>query len=68
MSDTPLDRAIFGAVKCTICGAAFGKCDCWVQCSCGHQFERGKKCTNPIHTGGGEKKILRATHVGKLKL
>lgn len=68
MNDKPLDRLILSNVKCTICGAAFGECDCWVKCSCGHSFERGTKCTNPIHFGGTEKKIPRATHVGKLKL
>jgi hypothetical protein len=49
----PISRAVYAGVKCTICGAGYGKCDCWTPCACGWVFEKGTKCNNPAH------KILR---------
>lgn len=38
----PLDKMILGAVKCVICGAAYGKCDCWAKCpKCGWTIQKG---------------------------
>lgn len=46
---TPIDRVIDDAkLRCTICGAA-GQCGCWTKCSCGHSYQTGKECTNPVH-------------------
>ena len=40
-------------MKCAICGAVYGKCDCWQPCDykppCGHVHEKGQTCRNPIH-------------------
>ena len=48
MSETPIemlfDRA---AMRCTICNKPSGTCNCWITCSCGWSFRRGKRCQNP---------------------
>jgi len=39
-------------LKCTICEAAAGSCDCWVKCripGCAWSFRKGQKCANPSH-------------------
>ena len=51
-SSSPVDRMIDAAVKCTKCGAGYGRCDCWTQCRCGWSYERGGQCRNPVHTTG----------------
>ena len=44
----PINRMVESTVRCTICGAAYGKCDCWIRCAfCGWSFEKGTKCRNP---------------------
>lgn len=54
MTASPIDRMIMGVVKCTICGAGYGKCDCWQKCpKYGWSFEKGKACRNPEHGGDG---------------
>ena len=40
-------RMIDAVVRCTICGAKMGGCDCWTPCPCGWSYEKGKKCRNP---------------------
>ena len=35
------------SMKCTLCGAGMGNCDCWEQCTCGWTAEKGKPCSNP---------------------
>jgi hypothetical protein len=45
MADTPLEKAILGAAKCVICGAGYGKCDCWAKCeTCGRSYRKGETC------------------------
>lgn len=41
--------AFFGKakLKCTICEADEGECDCWEKCSCGWMAEKGMPCENP---------------------
>lgn len=34
-------------MRCTLCDAPMGKCDCWTKCSCGWSFEKGTACRNP---------------------
>jgi hypothetical protein len=52
---SPLDKLILDSVKCTICGAGYGKCDCWVRCTkCGWSFENGTKCRHCAGDGGLE--------------
>jgi len=41
--DTMIDRA---DMRCTICDARMGQCDCWVKCQCGWSYEKGTKCRN----------------------
>ena len=36
-------------MKCTICGAPSGTCDCWERCHCGFSFPKGEECKNPLH-------------------
>lgn len=36
-------------LKCTVCGAQAGTCDCWTKCSCGWSFRKGTACRNPVH-------------------
>jgi hypothetical protein len=52
MSETPTDRLVKQSVRCTKCGAKYGKCDCWTECRCGWLYERGEQCRNPIHKTG----------------
>ncbi len=41
---------IDAAVRCARCGTqGFGKCDCWVDCTCGLHILRGKECAHPVH-------------------
>ena len=68
----PIDRLIRGSVKCVICGAAYGACDCWTKCACGMLVEKGTKCRNPVHKPGkkrgkpGDKdNPLRVVAIGK---
>lgn len=42
-----LGQMIQSVVRCTLCGAGYGACDCWTQCSCGWTAEKGKPCNNP---------------------
>jgi len=40
-------------LKCTVCGAGYGQCDCWVKCSipgCAWSYRKGRKCGNPRHS------------------
>lgn len=54
-----LDRMILSSVKCPICGAGYGQCDCWQKCSvCGWSFQKGKACRNPVHGGDGGLEIV----------
>ena len=50
--DVHLDRFVRQSVRCTKCGAGYGKCDCWTECRCGWLYERGGQCRNPIHKTG----------------
>src|SRR3546814_517974 len=36
-------------LKCAVCGAQAGTCDCWEKCPCGWSFRKGAKCQNPAH-------------------
>lgn len=51
---TSLDRMILSAVRCTICGAPYGQCDCWTKHHCGWSFRKGTSCRNPACGGSGE--------------
>lgn len=42
-----LDQMIKNAVRCTVCGAGYGKCDCWSRCECGWSYRKGEACRNP---------------------
>lgn len=46
---TPVNRAVDGVVKCTVCGAHLGACDCWQRCECGWNYRKGEMCNNPVH-------------------
>jgi hypothetical protein len=50
MPRTP-EEIIFGNadLRCTICNAKIGACDCWVKCECGWSYEKGTKCRNSLH-------------------
>ncbi len=43
----PITTAINAVVKCSICNASYGTCDCWSACSCGWSYEKGEECNNP---------------------
>lgn len=36
-------------MKCTVCSARAGACDCWSRCECGWFFRKGGACRNSIH-------------------
>ena len=44
-----LTALIDSHMRCTVCDAPMGGCDCWTRCSCGWSFEKGEACRNPIH-------------------
>ncbi len=47
--DILFDRA---AMKCAICGAKAGTCDCWHKCTipgCHWSVQKGHRCNNPDH-------------------
>jgi hypothetical protein len=47
-----LGSLITSTVKCTICGAGYGQCDCWRKCpKCGWSIQKGHECRSP--TCGG---------------
>lgn len=47
---SPIDRMIDAAeLRCTVCNAPRGKCDCWSECACGWSFLKSDKCRNPVH-------------------
>ncbi len=46
-----IGEMIKNTVKCVKCGAAMGKCDCWIKCKCGWFFEKDSKCNN-VECGG----------------
>lgn len=50
--NVPINSMIDAAVKCTKCGAGYGKCDCWTECRCGWHYERGGQCRNQVHKTG----------------
>jgi hypothetical protein len=44
---SPIDMLIDTAsMRCTVCGARAGTCQCWIQCSCGWIYQRGSECRN----------------------
>lgn len=39
-------------LKCTVCGTAYGGCDCWTKCrqpGCSWSYQKGEQCRNPAH-------------------
>ena len=36
-------------MRCTVCQAKAGTCDCWSKCKCGWSFQKGTECGNPVH-------------------
>lgn len=39
-------------LKCTVCSAQAGTCDCWTKCArpgCSWSFRKGTACRNPNH-------------------
>jgi hypothetical protein len=50
---TPMDILFEKAdMKCSICGAKAGTCDCWHPCDdpdCHWSVEKGHECNNPKH-------------------
>lgn len=40
----PIETMVDAVVRCTMCGALPGACDCWTQCHCGSVFLKGEKC------------------------
>ena len=50
---SPIERMIDMAdMRCTVCNAKAGTCDCWSKCpveGCSWSIEKGHKCRNPNH-------------------
>jgi len=45
-------RGDMSMMKCTICAAQAGTCDCWTKCAvpgCAWSFQKGTACRNPAH-------------------
>lgn len=64
---SPIDVMIDNAdLRCTVCNAPRGGCDCWTPCDCGWSFRKGTKCRNPTH--GGKAQPLEVVAFGNGKL
>lgn len=62
--DTMFDALFKRAdMRCTICNARAGACDCWTKCKCGWSHEKDAKCRNPKCGGDG---CLSMTHTAPL--
>lgn len=57
----PIEKMINDNVRCTVCGAAMGGCQCWTKCRCGWSYRRGGKCANPEHGGSGNLEVVAST-------
>lgn len=63
MSD--IGRWITETVKCVVCGAGYGQCDCWSKCAnCGWSFRKGKVCR---HCSGDNRLEVIALKKGRKK-
>jgi len=47
---SPIERMIDSVMKCSLCEAPMGTCDCWTHCSCGWWAKTGYACRNPETT------------------
>jgi len=50
-------------LRCTVCDAPMGACDCWQKCHCGWSYRKNGSCENPAH--GGKAGLHEATHVAR---
>jgi hypothetical protein len=44
-------------LRCTVCGAKYGACDCWTKCGqpgCKWYYRKGTACRNPEHQNDSE--------------
>ena len=56
-----LGKMINATVRCVVCGAKLGECDCWAKCECGWSYRKGGTCNNPVHGGDGRLGIVAMT-------
>lgn len=43
--ESAIDTLVKSSVRCVLCGAGYGGCDCWVKCpTCGWMYERVLRC------------------------
>jgi len=45
----PNPKTASPTMRCTVCNAAMGQCDCWTDCRCGWSYRKGGECRNPVH-------------------
>ena len=64
---SPIDSLIKSNIRCTLCNAPYGKCDCWTPCQCGWVYEKGTSCNNPIH-GESKNKTLKVVATDKCQI
>lgn len=51
-----LDKMILASVKCVVCGAGYGECNCWSKCkTCGWSYRTGEQCRG---CGGGTREVV----------
>ena len=63
MTRSPIKKMIDeSGLRCTVCNAPKGECDCWTPCHCGWVYRKGARCRNPIH-GGNADGIRKVTHI-----
>lgn len=55
---SPVERMIDHAMRCTLCDAKAGACDCWTPCRCGWLYRKGEACRNPIHSSPRQRFIM----------
>jgi hypothetical protein len=69
---TSLARFLAGdhsMLKCTVCGAGHGQCDCWTKCTlpgCSWSYRKGTQCRNPAHSPALEEPAPMPVKVRKL--
>src|SRR3546814_6509596 len=54
-------------LKCAVCGAQAGTCDCWEKCPCGWSFRKGAKCQNPAHGAAADEGERSEEHTSELQ-
>ena len=54
-------------MRCTLCNALWGQCDCWVRCECGWSYEKGTQCSNRTHQNPKSRFYQKSAELREIK-